>query len=105
MPMRYAGVSGSPVTLTMLCGGSPARVRSSTWATASRPTSGVNVSSRHGGGRRVTQVVVVTRASRSVSWTAEVPPPITTTCPSARSSGSRKSCECSWRPRNPPRPG
>ena len=84
----------------MLCGGSPARVRSSTCATASRPTSGVNVSSRQAGGRRVTQVVVVTRASRSVSWTAEVPPPITTTCPSARSSGSRKSCECSCRPRN-----
>ena len=41
----------------MLCGGSPARVRSSTRATASRPTSGVNVSSRHAGGRRVTQVV------------------------------------------------
>ena len=33
----------------MLCGGRPARVRSSTRATASRPTSGVNVSSRHGG--------------------------------------------------------
>ena len=33
----------------MLCGGRPARVRSSTCATASRPTSGVNVSSRQAG--------------------------------------------------------
>ena len=44
------------MTLTTLPGGSPARTRSSTRATAARPASSVK-SSRQTGGRRVTHVV------------------------------------------------
>jgi hypothetical protein len=86
---RSAGVSGSPVTDTIEPGGSPARTRSSTRATAARPCSAVNSRADQTGSRRVTQVVLVTAATSISSWTAEMPPPTTTTCRPAKSSGRR----------------
>jgi len=80
----------SPVTLTTLAGGRPARTRRSTSATAARPYSGVNPVSRNTGGRRVTQVVPLATSAISMSnWTAEVPPPTTTTCLPRNSSALR----------------
>lgn len=87
---RTASVAYSPVTPTTLCGGSPRRTRSSTRATAARPSSASKASSRKTGGRRVTQVVAAATSAISISnWTAEVPPPTTTTRAPANSSGPR----------------
>ena len=80
IPARTPGVSPSPVTPTTLRGGSPARTRSSTRATAARPCSGPNGVLCHSGSRRVTHVVAAAYGaiSRS-SCTAVIPPPTTTT--------------------------
>ncbi|SLI62664.1 Uncharacterised protein [Mycobacteroides abscessus subsp. abscessus] len=91
-PRRWAARSrsfhSSPVTETTEPGGSPRRTRSSTWATAARPASGVNSPSRNTGSRRVTQVVLVTWDISSSNCTAEIPPPTTTTCLPANSAAS-----------------
>ena len=68
------------MTLTTLAGGRPRRTRSSTSATAARPTSGVKSSVRQTGSRRVTQSVsAATGAISPSSCTADAPPPTTTT--------------------------
>ena len=71
-----------PVTDTTEPGISPLRTRSSTWATAARPSSGVKSPSWNSGGRRVTQITCVTPEISSSICKAEIPAPtISTFCP------------------------
>ena len=63
--------------------------RSSTRSTAARRDSASKYGFLHTGGRRVTHVVVVTRAISRSSCTAEAPPPTTTTCCPVKSSACR----------------
>nr|KOY49201.1 hypothetical protein ISGA_11680 [Gordonia sp. NB41Y] len=94
MPSRraasIAGVRANPVTETTDVGGSPARTRSSTRATAARPFSAVNGVGSNDGSRREHQNVCTPGAFRAISissWTAEMPAPTTRTRLPANSAG------------------
>ena len=73
------GLRGMPVTETTEPGISPCRTRSSTRATAARPSSGVKSVSRNSGARRVTQIVSATCDTSSRICRAEIPAPTITT--------------------------
>src|SRR5690606_27818678 len=100
-----AGVMGKPVTDTTDLGGRPARTRSSTIATASLPSSGVNSYFRKSGDRRAPQVVLVILETSPNSCTADIPPPTTITCWPANSAAFLYSPVCNCLPLNFSQPG
>ncbi|CAM3841391.1 hypothetical protein TSOC111612_17490 [Tsukamurella ocularis] len=84
-----ASVIGKPVTETTDPGGSPARTRSSTRATARRPLSGSKGVVSHCTSRRVNHTVSATAEISSSNCTAVIPAPTTATVFAAKGSAVR----------------